>query len=95
MVLVNARNRTLDGYTVVLLQNRLPMFLPDSASLSPFLTAKIIEDIYPNTAVVVSFLKLPLKADSFGLLLTSLEEIALLAAISLWETVSVNSFFSR
>lgn len=70
------------------------MFLPDSAFLSPFLTAKIIEDIYPNTALMVSFLKLPLKTDFFGLLLTSLEEIALLAAISLWESVSVNSFLS-
>lgn len=70
------------------------MFLPDSAFLSPFLTAKIIEDIYPNTEIMVSFLKFPLKTDLFGLLLTSLKEIALLAAISLWESVSVNSFFS-
>lgn len=72
----------------------VPMFLPDSAFLSPFSTAKIIKDIYPYTALMVSFLKPPLKTYLFGLLLTSLEEIALLAAISLWESVSVNSFFS-
>lgn len=70
------------------------MFLPDSPFLSPFLTAKIIEDSYLNTELMVSFLEFPLKTDLFGLLLTSLEEIALLAAISLWESVSVNSFFS-
>lgn len=44
----------------------IPMFLPDSAFLSPFLTAKIIEDIYPNTALMVSFLILSLKTHLFG-----------------------------
>lgn len=72
----------------------IPIFLPDSAFLSPFWTAKIIKDIYPATAFMVLFLKLSLKTDLFGLLLTSLEEIVLLAAISPWEPVSVNSFFS-
>jgi len=64
------------------------------AFLSPFLIAKIIEAIYPHALLTVLLLKLSLKTDLSGLLSASSEEIVLLAAISPWESVNVNSFFS-